>query len=67
MGASERMIAKPRWPRRSGVDPAVARGRAVFLPGEISPYARKGDAGQAEREVSRGHSSRGLAVAKDRT
>jgi len=51
-----------------GVDPAAARGRVMFLPGEISPYARKGDAAEVvEREVSRGRSSCELAAAKGRT
>jgi len=37
--ASGPITAKPSWPRRSGVNPAVARGGSVFLPGEISLYA----------------------------
>ena len=58
--ASEPLVAKPQWSRRSGVDPAVVQGRLVPLPGETSPYARKGDApSEAERGVSRGRSSRG--------
>jgi hypothetical protein len=38
-GASGPMSAKLPWPRGSGVNPAVVRGRFVFLPGEISPHA----------------------------
>jgi hypothetical protein len=45
--------------KRGGVDPAVVQGRSAFLPGEISPRARKGDGVEPEREVSSGHSSRG--------
>ena len=48
-----------------GVNPAVVRGRIAFLPGEISPRARKGDGDEPEREGSRGRSSRGAST-KDR-
>ena len=37
--ASEPLVAKPQWPRCSGVDPAVVQRRLVPLPGETSPYA----------------------------
>ena len=42
--ASGRETAKPSWSRRSGVNPAVVWRRMAFLPGEILPSARKGDA-----------------------
>ena len=38
------MTAKPLRPRGGGVDSAVVDGRHGFLPGEVSPCARKGDA-----------------------
>ena len=41
-----------------GVNPAVVQRRIAFLPGEISPRARKGDGGVPEREVSKGRISR---------
>jgi hypothetical protein len=37
--ASGPETAKLLWSRRSGVNPAVVRGRSAFLPGEISPHA----------------------------
>jgi hypothetical protein len=46
-GAAERgeraLDREASMAKRSGVDPAAVRGRAAFLPGEISPRARKGD------------------------
>lgn len=62
--ASELMIAKLSWSKRSGVNPAVVWRGPVFLPGEISPHARKGDMDDVvsatcftEREVSSGRIS----------
>jgi hypothetical protein len=40
------------WSRVRRRNPAVVRGRIAFLPGEISPHARKGDGEEPEREVS---------------
>jgi hypothetical protein len=37
--ASGQRTAKPSWSRRSIVNPAAARRRIAFLPGEISPHA----------------------------
>lgn len=51
------MTAKPLRPKGGGVDSAAVDGRHGFLPGEVSPYARKGDPQRVEREVSRGHST----------
>src|SRR3990172_7559871 len=57
--ASGHVTAKLLRPRPERVNPAVVRRRSAFLPGEVSLYVRKGGAGQpAEREVSRGRSSR---------
>ena len=56
--ANGHVTAKLLWPRRGDVNPAVVQRRCAFLPGEISPYARKGDGVEPEREVSRGRSSR---------
>ena len=58
-GASEQEIASLGDQGSGGVNPAVVQGRVVFLPGEISPHVRTDDAARAaEREVSRGRSSR---------
>ena len=60
--ASGHVTAKLSRPRAVSVNPAVVRRRPVALPGEISHRVRKGDAAQAaEREVSRGRSSRAVS------
>ncbi len=65
--ASGQMTAKLFATKGSPVDPALVQGQSVRLPGEISPHVRTDDVTRqssgAEREVSRGHSSRAGAPA----
>src|SRR3989344_2474293 len=56
-GRAGNILRSSRGQGSGGVNPAVARRRIAFLPGEISPCLRKEDA-QAEREVSSGRTSR---------
>src|SRR5436309_13167802 len=66
--ASGHATAKLLRPQTVSVNPAAVRGRPVILPGEVSPRVRKGDAARAaEREVSRGRSSRPWEAVKGRT
>jgi hypothetical protein len=64
-GRAGKVPRSSRGQGSGGVNPAVVRGRIAFLPGEISPRARKGDGDEPEREGSRGRSSRGAST-KDR-
>jgi len=43
-GVSGRLTAKLRWPSSTDVHPVAVHRRWMFLPGETSPHARKGDA-----------------------
>ena len=46
------MTAKPLRPKGGGVNPAVVDGRHGFLPGEVSPNARKdGVTGRSEKSA----------------
>jgi len=45
--ASGHVTAKLWRPHPASVNPAVVRRRAAVLPGEVSPYARKGDAAKS--------------------
>lgn len=50
-GASGQLTAKPLRPKGGGVDSAVVDGRHGLLPGEVSPYARKGDVERSEKSA----------------